>query len=154
MNVSEAGRQAIEEREGLRLQAYQDSAGLWTIGYGHLLTKAELRSGKVLGVDWRSGITAATADALLAGDLYEATDAVREFVRVPLGQQQFDALVSFIYNIGVEAFQDSTLLRLLNTGHVDQVPDQMRRWVHSAGREDPILIARREEEVRQWELAA
>jgi lysozyme len=151
MILSEAGRAAIEAREGLRLQAYQDSAGLWTIGYGHLLTKDELRSGKVLGVDWRDGITPPTADALLANDLYTATDAIAEFVRVPLLQCQFDALTSFVYNIGDGAFQDSTLLRLLNTDRFAEIPAQMRRWIHSAGHVDPILVERREQEIRQWE---
>lgn len=154
MILSDAGRAAIEAREGLRLNAYQDSAGLWTIGYGHLLTKDELRSGKVLGVDWRDGITQATADALLGGDIYTATDAVSEFVRVPLLQNQFDALVSFVYNIGDAAFQDSTLLRLLNTDQFAAIPAQMRRWIHSAGQVDQILVDRRESEVAQWEGAA
>jgi lysozyme len=151
MILSEAGRAAIENREGLRLEAYKDSAGLWTIGYGHLLTKDELRSGKVLGVDWRNGITPATADALLAGDVYTAADAISEFVRVPLLQNQFDALVSFVFNIGDGAFQDSTLLRLLNTDHFAEIPAQMRRWIHSAGQVDPGLVTRREDEVKQWE---
>jgi lysozyme len=154
VNLSDAGRAAIEGREGLRLTAYQDSAGLWTIGYGHLLTKDELRSGKVLGQDWRDGITQATADALLGGDVYTAADAVSEFVRVPLLQNQFDALVSFVYNIGDGAFQDSTLLRQLNDSQFATVPDQMRRWIHSAGQVDPGLVSRRESEVAQWEGTA
>lgn len=149
--LSEHGRRLIEQREGLRLEAYRDSAGLWTIGFGHLLTKGELRSGKVLGIDWRNGITAATADALLGGDLYTASDAINEFVRVALLPNQYDALVSFVYNIGDDAFQDSTLLRLLNTDHFAEIPKQMRRWIHSAGQVDQGLIARREDEIKQWE---
>ena len=151
MILSDTGRAAIAHREGLRLDAYRDSAGLWTIGCGHLLTKDELRSGKVLGVDWRDGITQQTADALLAADLYTATDAVNELVRLPLSQHQFDALVSFVFNIGDGAFQDSTLLRLLNADRFAEVPAQMRRWIHSAGRVDPILVKRREDEIAQWE---
>lgn len=151
MILSDTGRAAIAHREGLRLDAYRDSAGLWTIGCGHLLTKDELRSGKVLGIDWRDGITQQTADALLAADLYTATDAVNELVRLPLSQHQFDALVSFVFNIGDGAFQDSTLLRLLNADRFAEVPAQMRRWIHSAGRVDPILVKRREDEIAQWE---
>lgn len=154
MILSDAGRALIEHREGLRLEMYRDSAGLPTIGYGHLLTKDELRSGKVLGVDWRNGITPATADALLAGDVYTASDAIHEFVRVPLLQHEFDALVSFVYNVGDGAFQDSTLLRQLNTDHFAEIPKQMRRWIHSAGHEDPGLIVRREDEIKQWEGTA
>jgi lysozyme len=151
--LSDAGRAAIERREKLELQMYRDSANLPTIGYGHLLIRDELRSGKVLGVDWRDGITPATADALLAADVYTASDAINEFVRVPLLQNQFDALVSFVFNIGDGAFQDSTLLRLLNTDQFAEVPTQMRRWIHSAGQVDPILVERRADEIAQWEGA-
>jgi lysozyme len=129
---------------------YHDSAGLPTIGVGHLLTKEELATGKLrIEVDWHQGITEAQAEDLLRQDLAAAEEAVSE-VTVPLTQQQYDTLVSFAFNVGGQAFRASTLLRLLNAGQYQAVPAQLRRWIHSAGRVDPVLVRRREDEVRQW----
>lgn len=150
--ISDAGLGLVRDREGVVLKMYRDSANLPTIGVGHLLTKDELRSGKLtaLGVDWSDGITSSQADALLRHDLAIAENAVTTGVYVPLAPQQFDTLVSFVFNVGVTAFRNSTLLRRLNRGDYAAVPAQLRRWIHSAGHVDPILVRRREEEVRQW----
>src|SRR6266576_4032651 len=154
MMLSASGLAAIERREGTRLTAYRDTAGLWTIGCGHLLTKSELSSGKVLGEDWRDGITQETCDRLLQADIASAEDAVNAFVQVPLLQHHFDTLVSVVFNIGAEAFQHSTLLRLLNDDQFASVPGQLRRWIFSAGNRDAVLEIRREDEIRGWEGAA
>jgi lysozyme len=153
VKLSADGLDAIRRREGVRLTMYRDSAGLCTIGCGHLLTKDELRSGKLLGKDWRDGISAETVDELLREDVDVAQAAVSAHVRVPLAAYQFDALVSLAFNIGAHAFRQSTLLRLLNAGDYLAVPGQLRRWVYSAGARDPILERRREAEITQWENA-
>lgn len=154
MRLSDGGLDAIKAREGVVLEMYRDSANLPTIGVGHLLTRDELRSGK-LGdedaVDWRDGISAETADELLRHDVEAAEAAVGDnVIQVPLTQYQYDALVSLAFNIGANAFRRSTLVRLLNQGDYLAVPDQFRRWVFSAGVRDPVLVKRREDEIKQW----
>lgn len=151
MNASPAGLEALKRREGVVLAMYRDSAGLPTIGVGHLLTRDELTSGKLtMDGDWHGGISAEVADALLRVDLATAEDAVSAAVAVPLTQVQFDTLVSFAFNVGGNAFRKSTLVRLLNTGDYAAVPGQLRRWIFSAGQRDRVLERRREDEVDQW----
>jgi lysozyme len=149
------GLARLEHREGTRATMYRDSAGLPTIGVGHLLTKDELSSGKLsaLGVDWHQGLLPEHITALLAHDASAAERAVTDGVRVPLQPAQFDALVSFCFNVGVNAFLNSSLLRVLNTGDYVSVPGQLRRWVYSAGQRDPVLVRRREDEIAQWDTA-
>ena len=161
MRMSAGGLESLKDREGVVLTMYRDSAGLPTIGCGHLLTKDELRSGKIAGLgEWTDGLAAAQADELLQRDLAVAEVAV-DRVRVPLTIHQRDALVSFVFNVGVgtpgtatmpgTGFLGSTLLKKLNAGDYAGVPAQLRRWIHSAGRRDPILVTRRESEITQWE---
>jgi lysozyme len=163
MKLSAAGISAIEEREGTKAQMYLDQAGLPTIGVGHLLTKSELSSGKILfedqAVAWHLGLAPARIAQLFARDSAWAEETVNAAVRVPLTQNQYDALVSFVYNIGAEAFTQPTrqpqpgctLLRLLNAGQYIEVPDQLRRWVYThGGHVDPILVKRRQAEAEQW----
>ncbi|SRR6266566_2297996 len=151
MNISDDGIAAIQQREGTVLTMYRDSASLPTIGTGHLLTKDELSSGKVLATDWKDGITPALAEDLLKRDLAAAQAVVNAAITVPLVQYQFDALVSFAFNVGSMAFRQSTLARILNAGDYLGVPAQLQRWIHSAGVVDPGLIARRKSEIAQWE---
>ena len=156
MIVSDAGIERLKQREGVVLAMYLDSAGLPTIGVGHLLTKDELSSGKVRltgeSVDWHGGLTEDQVGELLRQDLGRAEKVLdQELVTAPeLTQAQYDALVSFVFNVGVQAFKDSTLLKRLKGGNTDAVPEQLRRWVHAAGNVDPILVKRREDEVEQW----
>lgn len=153
MKTSIEGLALIEKREGLRTNMYLDSAGLQTIGVGHLLTKDELMSGKIsIGgqpVKWRAGLTVGQVTALLDQDLAVAERAVAA-VRVTLSQQQHDTLVSFAFNIGPSAFASSTLLRKLNAGDYEAVEHELGRWVHAAGQVDPILQKRRQSEIEQW----
>jgi lysozyme len=122
MKTSAAGRKAITEREGLRLKAYQDSVGIWTIGVGH--TSAAGPPTVVKGMK----ITAALADQILTRDLAIFEKAVNEAVTVPLSQNEFDALVSFAFNVGAGAFQKSTLLKELNGGHRYGAANEFLKW--------------------------
>lgn len=146
------GIDCLVRREGKVLKMYRDSAGLPTIGVGHLLTKDELRSGKIgcLSADWHVGLTEDQAEELLRNDLNTAERAVEDYVIVPLSPHQHDALVSFVFNVGTEAFRSSTLLKQLNNKQYQSVPTQLRRWIYAAGERNRILVARREDEIRQW----
>lgn len=117
MKVSEQGKSIVRQFEGLRLSAYRCPAGVWTIGYGH--TKG-VRSGMK--------ITEQEAEEMLEADLNEFGDQLLKYVKVPLTQHQYDALVSFAYNIGVGAFAKSSALKMLNAGKPEAVPAKMALW--------------------------
>lgn len=153
MIISDEGIAAVQQREGTVLTMYRDSASLPTIGTGHLLTKDELSSGKILGTDWKDGITPEFAADLLKRDLAAAQAVVNAAITVPLVQYQFDALVSFAFNVGSVAFRQSTLARILNARDYIGVSAQLERWIHAAGAIDQELVARRASEVAQWENA-
>ncbi len=140
MNLSLAGLAQLKQFEGLRLQPYKDAAGLWTIGYGHLVKPGE----------WWDSITEAQAAQLLADDAGTAEDAVNSLVKVPLTQPQFDALVSFVYNVGVGAFRRSTLLRLLNAGDYAGAAGQFPLWRKAGGQVVAGLVNRRAAEVAMF----
>jgi len=144
----------LEELEGRRSEVYLDSKGLPTLGVGHLLTKSELSSGKlvILGepVKYRNGLTHQQIDDLLMQDTYLASSCVDRGVKVTLTPYQREALVSFVFNIGREAFKQSTLLRKLNQGFYDEVPGQMRRWIYEDGKVSKGAINRREKEIKVW----
>src|ERR1700730_5054272 len=109
MKLSEHGLLVIKNFEGLRLEAYRDIAGVWTIGYG----STRYHDGKTV----RPGDKLASegqADALFRNTLGQYEDAVNQHVKVPVNQNQFDALVSFTYNEGTGALAESSLLTLLN----------------------------------------
>lgn len=150
--TTQEGINFLKQEEGCRLKMYLDSAGLPSIGIGHCLTKDELRSGKImcLSVDWHTGLTEVQVEELLRRDLFEAEQAVDTNVRVALTAPQYHALVSFAFNVGKDAFAQSTLVKQLNNKQYDAVPTQMRRWIYSGGKRDPILVARREREIELW----
>ncbi len=110
MKTSAAGRKLIEQREGVELTAYKDSAGVLTIGVGH--TSAVGAPKVVAGMK----ITAAQASEILSRDLATFETAVSSAVKVQINQNEFDALVSFAFNVGAGAFKGSTLLKRLNSG--------------------------------------
>jgi len=116
--VSPRGIELIKQFEGCKLTAYQDSVGVWTIGYGH--TK---------GVKKGDKITQAQADEYLRQDAAVAADDVTRLVKVELNQDQFDALVSFTFNLGAKNLASSTLLKRLNEGNYRAAADQFGRWV-------------------------
>ena len=154
MNMSQKGEELLAQWEGFETNVYLDSAGLKTIGVGHLLTKDELSSGKIIingePVKYANGLTKQQVFELLGQDLTRFDQAVNDGVTVALKQNQFDALVSFSFNVGVSAFKNSTLLKVLNKGKYDEVPGQLGRWVHSGGHKVQGLVNRRENEVKLW----
>lgn len=135
MRTSQKGIDLIKKFEGCRLEAYKCPAGVWTIGYGH--TK---------GVQNGQKITQAQAEEFLIEDLKVYEKAVESCVKVPLSQNQFDALVSFCYNCGSGALKTSTLLRLLNEGKYSEAGEQFLRWNKAGGKVLVGLTRRREEE--------
>lgn len=154
MQISENGIKKLVDWEGFKSRIYRDSAGLPTIGVGHLLTQDELRSGKITirgnDVKYRNGLTNAQVTELFKQDLASREQLVNTMVQVPLNQNQFDTLVSFVFNVGRSAFQKSTLLKLLNSGKYDEVPGQLKRWVYSGGEKTEGLVNRRENEIELW----
>lgn len=117
--TSAGGIERIKMHEGFRADVYLDQAGKPTIGYGHLIRAGE---------SFPAAITEARARELLAADLGSAEAAVNALVTVRITQAQFDALVSFVFNVGTEAFRTSTLRRLLNAGDYAGAADQFKRW--------------------------
>jgi lysozyme len=158
MELSAKGLEHIKQSEGLRLKVYGDPspAEHLTIGYGHKLTDSELRTGKLFatGVEWKNGISEAEATALLLSDVEHALYGVNRYVKVPLTQGQFDALVDFTFNLGIKNFMESTLLRKLNEGRYDEVPRELRKWVNAGGRRLNGLVTRREAEIEMFTQTA
>jgi GH24 family phage-related lysozyme (muramidase) len=139
-HISSDGLAIIKHFEGRELRAYQDSVGVWTIGYGH--TSAAGPPTVYAG----QTITEAEAEEILKKDLELFESGVREVVTVPINGDQFSALVSFSFNVGVGALRDSTLLRLLNAGDYQGAADQFPRWVKAGGQTLPGLVRRRDAE--------
>lgn len=136
MNISEEGIKLIKNFEGCKLTAYKCPAQIWTIGYGH--TGSDVHSGLKISQE--------QAEKLLKVDLLIHCNNVSKLVKVPLTQNQFDALVSFEYNIGYGAFASSTLLKLLNNKKYTDAANQLDRWVYGGGVKLLGLIRRREAE--------
>ena len=130
---SEAGLAMTKRFEGLRLKAYQDSGGIWTIGYGH--------TGQHIGRD--QTVTALEAEVLLRADLRSAIDCVNSAVLRALEQRHFDALVDFCFNAGRGNFLRSTLLRYLNAGDIEAAADQFALWINVNGEANRGLQRRR-----------
>lgn len=140
MQYSSTGLALTKRFEGLRLSAYRDGAGVLTIGYGH--TGPDVREGQT--------ITEPDAEALLIKDVAFAVSCVNAWVKVPLAQGQFDALVDFAYNAGVGNFRASSLLRMVNAKQGDQAAQQFGLWVHAGGKVEPGLVARRTAEMQMF----
>tara|TARA_R100001509_G_scaffold44817_1_gene24353 strand:- start:404 stop:835 length:432 start_codon:yes stop_codon:yes gene_type:complete len=129
------GLALIKKFEGCELEAYQCSAGVWTIGYGH--TKG-VQKGDV----WSQN----HAEHMLEVELEEFEGYINKYVTVALSQNQFDALVSWVYNLGPANLKSSTMLKVLNSGEYEDVPAQMKRWNKAGGKVLEGLIRRREAE--------
>ena len=140
MTYSKTGEQLTERFEGCWLQAYADTGGVWTIGYGHTQGVME-------------GMTCTREQALawLEQDTREAAAAVNRLVNVPLKQAEFDALADFVFNLGVGAFARSTLLHDLNAGNLAAAAAQFPLWDHDAGRVLAGLLHRRLAEQMEFE---
>lgn len=135
LKSSNEWRMLVTNFEGLRLTSYQDSVGVWTIGYGH-----------TLGVKEGQTITEERANELLYKDVERFEASVNRYVEVPLTQYQFDALCSFSFNLGAYSLKTSTLLRLLNLGNYDGAADEFGEWIYAGGEPLLGLIRRRKAE--------
>lgn len=132
MKVSNNGINLVKRFEGLQLKAYKDSVGVLTIGYGH--THAVKAGDMITGVQ---------ADAFLREDLQVAELTVNTNVKVKLTQGQFDALVSFVFNLGSGNFVKSTLIKKLNAGDYAGAADEFGKWVNAGGKKLSGLVKRR-----------
>ena len=144
MKTSKEGINLIKNFEGLRLTSYRCPAGVLTIGYGH--TGTFVKPNQL--------ITKEQAANLLKHDLKVFETAVNAFVKTQLTQNQFDSLVSFSFNVGVNAFQKSTLLKIINTGtfSLKDIEIQLMRWVKdSQGKILKGLVNRRQKEFKLFE---
>ena len=137
LRLSDAGHLLVERFEGFRADWYADPAGVQTIGFGWT---GDLPDG------FRPPLAVDDARRLLRQTVGRYEDAVRRLVDVPLSQRQFDALVSFTYNLGAGHLAASTLLRLLNAGDATAAAAEFDRWVYGGGRVLPGLVRRRAEE--------
>ena len=142
MKISPDGLQFIKDAEGCKLAAYLDSVGVPTIGVGH--TK---------GVHGGMTITQLQADKFLEDDLEDVYRCIEGYVHVPLSQGQFDALCSFIFNLGCGSFKGSTLLNRLNKGDYTAAAEQFPRWVNAGGQKLAGLVKRRAGEAEMFSEA-
>lgn len=140
--VGESGLAIIRHFEGFSTLPYLCPAGHWTIGYGHLIKEP---------VDTQREITEEEAEELLKADICGAERAVCRLIHAPLEDNQFDALVSFTFNLGGGALQRSTLRQKVNREEHGAVPDEFRKWVYAGGKMLRGLIRRREAEARLYE---
>lgn len=144
------GLTKLKSWEGLRLKAYKDSVGVWTIGYGHTSSAGSpvVKEGLV--------ITEEEAEKILLKDLKVFEKAVKESVTVPLNENQYWTLVSFCYNVGETRFKSSTLVKKLNKGEYSEVPKELMKWVY--GTENGVkvkikgLVNRRASECGLWSI--
>lgn len=148
MDISDNGVKFIASHEGFRAKAYNDVAGHATIGYGHLIHTGPLNGTEP--AEFRGTITKARAEELLRGDVATAVAAVNNSVEVPLNQHQFDALVSFTFNLGGGNLARSDLLKRLNNGEYDAVPAELMRWTRAGGKVYQGLVNRRTQESALW----
>jgi lysozyme len=136
LTYSDSGLELTKEFEGLNLNSYQDQVGVWTIGYGH--TGPSVHGGLTITQD--------QADQLLLSDIAASVICVNRAVTAEINQNQFDALVDFVFNLGCAALLSSTLLRDLNAGDFEAVAPQFLLWDHAGGVVIPGLLRRRQAE--------
>ena len=138
MKATNTAIELIKSFEQLRLNSYLCPAGVWTIGYGH-----------TDGVNQGMLITEKTADGFLKQDIQKAEEVNR--IKQDLTQGQFDALVSFVFNVGIQAFRISTLRKLINRNPSDKlIAAEFRRWVYAGNTILPGLVNRREKEIQLY----
>jgi len=145
MKISEEGLEIIKHFEGCELEAYKCAAGVWTIGYGHTKDVEE-------GDTWSQE----KAEHMLSKELEDEYEHyVNSLVIVPMNQCQFDALCSWVYNLGPANLKSSTLLKKLNAGDYEDIPNQIKRWnkatVNGERKVLPGLTRRREAEALMFE---
>lgn len=153
LQVSQGAIDFIKQTESLSLVPYQgkaDAPGVYTIGYGHKIVAGD----PYWPVGEIQAISADEADQLFLFDVNNAADQVRGLVQVPLGQGQFDALVSFLFNLGYGNLASSTLLKKLNAGDYVGASQEFPRWVYSNGKIQPGLVTRRVAEAATFNNSA
>lgn len=139
-STSLAGRDYIKGFEGLRLVAYKDSVGIWTIGYGH--TGSEVKSGY--------SITASQAESIFNKDI-SSREAQLNKLGLKLNQNQYDAVMSFLFNIGFNKFLSTTLYKKIKANPSDPtIKDEFTKWVYAGGKKLNGLVARRNEEAKTY----
>jgi lysozyme len=139
--INSSGLELIKEFEGFSSSVYKCSAGKQTIGYGHVLLPGEL---------FPRPITKSEGEAILTKDVKKAEHGVDSLVHVPLTENQFSALVSFVFNVGINAFRKSTLLRLVNSKEHEKAAQEFKRWVFAGKKRLKGLERRREAESRLY----
>jgi len=132
MRISEEGKGLIKKFEGCKLEAYLCSANVWTCGWG-----------ATRDVNEKTTWTQEQADERFDHDIVEFEDYINDYVTAPLHQNQFDALVAWVYNLGPNNLKSSTMLRVLNSGEYEEVPHQMKRWNKAGGKVLEGLTRRR-----------
>lgn len=139
MKTSEKGIELIKKYEGLKLSAYLCTAGVWTIGYGH--TK-NVRQGQKINIG--------EAERLLKEDLKAFEKGIND-LNLKINQNQFDALVSFAFNVGLENLKKSTLLKKIKANPMDKsIENEFMRWVYAGSKKLDGLIKRRTEEAEMY----
>lgn len=138
MRISPRGLSLLKQFEGCILVPYKDSAGLWTIGYGHLIA-----DGRTLPDSAKYKITQKQADLLLKYDVIPREKAVERLCTAPLSQNEFDALVSFVFNLGAGCFQRSTIRQKLNRGDRAGAAKVLLRYNRAGGKVIKGLVNRR-----------
>lgn len=123
LSLSQDGIDLIHAFEGCVLHIYKDSAGIDTIGWGHRVWPEEI-------AEFRNGITQEQADALFLKDAAKKENSVRDLIHCPLSQGQFDALVSFTFNLGRRNLEQSTLRRMVNEGRMHEASKEFGRWIY------------------------
>lgn len=145
MKLDTNGYKLIQGFEGLKLTAYQDSAGIWTIGYGNITYEDGKR------VQKGDSITQEKADLLFKYYANKFASQVDSLITKPISQNQFNALVSLAYNIGIGALQKSTILKKVNNNPKDaSIKDEFMKWVNAGGKKIQGLINRREKEYKLY----
>ena len=139
--ISENGLALIRTFEGYSPFIYKDSAGLDTIGYGHLVVKGDNIPEPLLPED---------ANKILLKDTEKAVKGLNKYTHVTLKQNQADSLISFTYNVGVGSLSKSTLVKKVNEEKHEEVPNQFMRWVRAGGKVIKGLVTRRETEANLY----
>jgi lysozyme len=147
MKLNDTGFALICEFEGCRTEAYQDVVGVWTIGYGH--TSAAGLPSVAPGLT----VTRAEATGILMRDLETFSAGVKSAITTQLNDNQFSALMSFAFNVGLGNFRSSSVLKSVNACRFDQVPADLALWVKAGGKVLPGLIRRRAAEGHCFSLA-
>lgn len=150
--ISRQGLKAVVHFEGAKKTVYKDVAGLQTIGVGHLLTPAELASGQLTDIPpmWRHGLSDDEVIELLDVDIQKFVKGINNLIQVRLYQREFDALVSWSFNVGLGAAKDSNLVYVLNRSMYANIPLELAKWTKAGGKTSQGLANRRTAESAIW----